>query len=342
MSKNKDKEIDSLHDNSQDQKLDLEKYKEDEKTKYFATEYERLLEEKETVLIMSQDDDSMKELAEEEIQNLEKRIAGIKKQMDDILETAKEEEKFPNEIIIEIRAGAGGDEASLFAFNLLEMYSRYFDKMNWKYFKIGENTTEAGGVKEVSLEVHGQNVYKIMRFETGVHRVQRVPATEKAGRIHTSTASVAVLPIRKQSKTVVFKPEDIEIETSRSGGKGGQNVNKVETAVRIIHKETGLDVRCTSERSQLKNKEKALAILASKIEDLRQAEEDAKYAAERKSQVGTGSRSEKIRTYNYPQNRITDHRIGKSWHSLDLIMQGDIDDILDSVQKDYEQDSQEE
>ncbi|MBU3669017.1 MAG: PCRF domain-containing protein, partial [Candidatus Taylorbacteria bacterium] len=187
-----------------------------------------------------------------------------------------------------------------------------------------------GGYKEVILEVTGEDVYGTLKFDSGVHRVQRVPATEKSGRIHTSTASVAVLPIRKKSK-IVISPADIEMELSRSGGAGGQNVNKVETAVRLIHKPTGLDVRCTSERSQLKNREKALQILTAKVEQQQEEEEAKKFAKDRKDQIGTGDRSEKIRTYNFLQDRVTDHRIKESWHNIPNIMLGNIGDILGAV-----------
>ena len=190
----------------------------------------------------------------------------------------------------------------------------------------------AGGYKEASFEIRGKDVYRRLRYETGIHRVQRIPSTEKQGRIHTSTATVAVLPVRKQFSFEI-NPSDLDMELSRSGGAGGQNVNKVETAVRLIHRPTGMAVRSTAERSQQKNREKALSILSMKIEEMMRAEEDAKYASERKDQVGTGNRSEKIRTYNFPQNRITDHRIKQSWHKIDAAMLGEIDDIVDAVDK---------
>jgi peptide chain release factor 1 len=293
------------------EEIDLQKYKENPKTKYLADEYERIANKRaeSLSLLESETDSDMKEMAEEEISQLGAQLSGVQAQMDEILESEREEQEFPNEIILEIRAGAGGDEASLFAAELANMYIRYAENKGWTAQKTSSSETEAGGYKEVDIEIHGQGVYKVLQHETGVHRVQRVPATEKQGRIHTSTASVAVLPLRKQT-TFKIDPADLEFETSRSGGKGGQNVNKVETAVRVIHKPTGLDVRSTAERSQGKNKEKALSILTAKLEEIKRAEEDAKYASERKNQIGTGDRSEKIRTYNFPQNRITDHRIG--------------------------------
>lgn len=315
--------------------MDLTKYKENHKTQFLAFEYERLQKEEDDLKEMLEVDESMKDLATEELKLLNEQKDAVLKQMDEILKEEEKEEQYPNEIILEVRAGAGGDEASIFAYNLAEMYQRYAEKKGWGVRKIDESLSAMGGYKEASFEIRGQGVYENLRFETGVHRVQRIPATEKQGRIHTSTASVAVLPMRKKSKFEI-KPEDILIETSRSGGKGGQNVNKVETAVRIVHKPTGLDVRSTAERSQVKNKEKAMSILTAKIEALYEQEESQKYASERKDQIGTADRSEKIRTYNYPQNRVTDHRIKESWHDIEGIMLGDIDKIISSINESNE------
>ncbi len=223
----------------------------------------------------------------------------------------------PSAIVMELRAGAGGDEATLFAKELRDMYEKYAQAKKWRVARIDDLT----------LEIAGSDAYEALRYETGVHRVQRVPATEKSGRIHTSTASVAVLPIRATSK-VEINPADIQMEFSRSGGAGGQNVNKVETAVRLVHKPTGIDVRSSSERSQQANRQKALQILSAKLEQMQEEEEAKKHAAERKSQIGTGDRSEKIRTYNFPQDRVTDHRLKESWHNLPKIMSGDIGKIL--------------
>ena len=261
---------------------------------------------------------------------IDEQQKAILTQMDDILTQEEKEDEFPNEIVLEVRAGAGGDEASIFSYQLAEMYSRYAERQEWSVRKLYESTNDIGGYKEASFEIRGQGVYENLRFETGVHRVQRIPATEKQGRIHTSTASVAILPMRKKSQ-VVLRPEDLEMEFSRAGGKGGQNVNKVETAVRLVHKPTGLEVRSTAERSQQANRERALQILTAKVEALQEEEEAKKYASERKNQVGTGDRSEKIRTYNFPQNRVTDHRIKESWHNIEGIMLGDLDDILDKL-----------
>jgi len=240
-------------------------------------------------------------------------------------------EEFPNEIVLEVRAGAGGDEASLFAWELAHMYEKFAEMQKWEWKTNYESKSDLSGYKEASFEIKGKDVYKKMRYETGVHRVQRIPATEKNGRVHTSTASVAVLPIKKKVNFVI-NPADLEMEYSRSGGKGGQNVNKVETAVRLIHKPTGIDVRSTNERSQLANREKAMTILTAKLEQLKEEEEAKKYAGVRKDQIGTGDRSEKIRTYNFPQDRVTDHRIKKSWHNLSKIMEGDIKEIIEDIE----------
>lgn len=311
--------------------FDLEESQTNPKTAYLSKEYEKLVNQENQVKEMSQKDPTLKELAQEELANLTLQKKATAKQIKEILASVVEDdEEFPNEIILEIRAGAGGDEASLFAFNLAEMYEKYADSQGWKFYKLNESLSSSGGYKEVSFEVKGQGVYEKMRFETGIHRVQRVPVTEKVGRVHTSTASVAILPIRKHS-VIVIKPDELEMEFSRSGGAGGQNVNKVETAVRLIHKPTGIDVRCTAERSQLKNREKALSILMAKLQQKKDEEEAAKYSSNRKSQVGNADRSEKIRTYNFIQDRITDHRIKKSWHNLEKIMSGNLEPIFESL-----------
>ena len=309
----------------------LQNYKKDPRTSYLAEMYEKLLSEEVDVLAMQKDDPTVVDLVRDELQNITTQKEAIERQISDIEKVEKEEEDFPNEVILEVRAGAGGDEAALFAQELAVMYSNYALKNGWQVSKLYESTNSLGGYKEAAFEIHGKGVYKILRFETGVHRIQRVPATEKNGRVHTSTASVAILPIRKKSK-VEINPADIEMEFSRSGGAGGQNVNKVETAVRLIHKPTGLDVRCTSERSQLKNRDKAMVILTAKIEDLKAREDASKYSANRKQQIGTGDRSEKIRTYNVLQDRITDHRIKESWHNIETIFEGGLDDIMESLQ----------
>lgn len=301
--------------------MDLTKYKENQKTQFLASEYERLQKQEDELFELATDEE-MKALAEDEKKQLDEQKQAILQQMDEILEQERKEEEFPNEIILEVRAGAGGDEANIFAHELAEMYERYAEKKGWSVKRLSD----------VNFEIKGLGVYEKLRFETGVHRVQRIPETESKGRIHTSTASVAVLPVRKKV-TVEIKESDLEFETSRSGGAGGQNVNKVETAVRVIHKPTGIDVRSTAERSQNANKERALAILTAKLQALKEEEEAKKYSDERKQQVGTGDRSEKIRTYNFPQNRITDHRIKESWHNIDAIMAGDLDEIIGAIEE---------
>ena len=311
--------------------LNLEELKKNHKTNYLAGVLEHLINEEKEVREMVIKDDSLFEMVESEVKVLDEKIKEIEKQIEDILEKDKIEDESPNEIVLEVRAGAGGDEASLFAWELAHMYERFSEIEKWNWKTNYESKNDLGGYKEASFEIKGKDVYKKMRYETGVHRVQRIPATEKNGRVHTSTASVAVLPIRKKVNFEI-NPADLEMEYSRSGGKGGQNVNKVETAVRLIHKPTGLDVRSTSERSQAANREKAMNILTAKIQQLKEEEEAKKYAGVRKDQIGTGDRSEKIRTYNFPQDRLTDHRIKKSWHNLPKILEGGIGEVIESIE----------
>jgi peptide chain release factor 1 len=301
--------------------MDIESLKQNPRTSYIAQEYEKLLKQESDLEALLASDPSLADMVAEEKTTIDIQKKAFEEQIKEIEKVEQEEEEFPNEIILEARAGAGGDEAAIFATQLVEMYERFADTRGWNSKHIDEYT----------LEIKGKDVYKLLRFETGVHRVQRVPATEKNGRIHTSTASIAILPMRKKVNFVI-NPVDLDMEYSRSGGAGGQNVNKVETAVRLIHKPTGIDVRSTSERSQLANREKALQILTAKLQQMKEAEEAAKYSGDRKNQIGTADRSEKIRTYNFPQDRVTDHRIGQNFSNIPGIMIGKIDKILDALQ----------
>lgn len=306
-------------------------YADDHRVSFLVDEWKRLTQAEKDAQDLLEVDATMKELAEKEIEDIGVQKDQLMKQFIQIVGDPNERE-WPNEIVLEVRAGVGGEEASLFAEELAQMYLRYAQTKGWRTETMDESRAELGGIKEIQIEVKGENVYREMRFETGVHRVQRVPATEKAGRIHTSTASVAIMPIYKRIKFDI-NPSDIEVEFSRSGGAGGQNVNKVETAVRLIHKPTGIDVRCTSERSQKQNREKAEKLLMSKLQQQKDEQEDRERAADRKSQVGTGDRSEKIRTYNFPQDRITDHRIKESWSNIEAILAGRLGPILEALEK---------
>src|SRR3990167_2366369 len=321
--------------------MDIDELKKDHRTNYLATMLEKLLREEVEVREMLAGDDTLHELAAKELKTIQEEKERLEAQVQEILDKDKEEEEFPNEIVLEVRAGAGGDEASLFAWELAHMYEKFSEGQGWQWRVNYESKSDLNGYKEASFEIKGKDVYKKMRYETGVHRVQRIPATEKNGRVHTSTASVAVLPIKKKINFVV-NPAEFEMEYSRSGGKGGQNVNKVETAVRIIHKPTGLDVRSTNERSQLANREKAMQMLLAKLEQLEEEKAASKYAGVRKEQIGTADRSEKIRTYNFSQDRITDHRIKKSWHNLPKILEGDIEDIINACEQGTVGDEEEE
>ena len=309
---------------------DIQKLKQNPKTSFLAGEYEHLERKEAEVRGLAKKDESFRELAEEELNGIAEQKKTIWSELERLTREAEEKERFPNEVILEVRAGAGGEEAALFAEELAEMYRKYAERKEWRFHAVDESRAEFGGYKSASFEVKGLDAYRELRFETGVHRVQRVPATEKMGRIHTSTASVAVLPVRKKT-TVEVNPADIEMEFSRSGGAGGQNVNKVETAVRVVHKPTGIDVRSTSERSQQKNRDKAMSILIAKLQAQKDEEEEHTYASERKSQIGTGDRSEKIRTYNFPQDRVTDHRIKESWSNIEGILAGSLEPVIQTL-----------
>jgi peptide chain release factor 1 len=311
--------------------MDLAKYKKNHKTSYLAEMYENLEREEADLRALMASDASMAEMGKADLENIETQKKDIVRQVEAIEAAEKQEEEFPNELIMEIRAGAGGDEAALFAEELSNMYRAYARIQGWQVYMLDESKADVGGYKEVSMEIHGRDIYKKLRYETGVHRVQRVPETEKMGRVHTSTVSIAILPIRKHT-TVDINPADIDMEFSRAGGKGGQNVNKVETAVRLIHRPTGIDVRVTAERSQLKNRERAMTMLTALLQAKKDEDEAKKFAANKKGQLGTGNRSEKIRTYNFPQDRITDHRIRESWHNIETILSGEkLGDIIETI-----------
>jgi peptide chain release factor 1 len=302
--------------------MNLEECKKNHKTAYLAEMYEKLMKEEQEILAMSSDAD-MKELVDADLKSIADQKKAIEGQVKAILESDKEEQEFPTEIVLEVRAAAGGDEAALFAAELLNMYKAYAESKGWRVRVLEEGA---------SMEIKGKGVYEALRYETGVHRIQRVPVTEKMGRVHTSTASVAIMPIYKKP-SITINPADIEMEFSRAGGKGGQNVNKVETAVRLIHVPTGIDVRATAERSQAANRERAMIVLVAKLEALNAEQEAKKWSAHRKGQIGTGDRSEKIRTYNVLQDRITDHRIKESWHNIEVIMAGKLDPIIEALQE---------
>jgi len=308
----------------------LKEFRENHKTQYLASVYDDELQKLEESRELAASDPEMAELAKEEIATLETQLQAQYEEMDRIIESAKEEEAKPYGVMLEVRAGAGGDEAALFAEELANMYLAYAQKQNWQTAVSNKSVAPMGGYKEASFEILSPAVYDAFRFETGVHRVQRVPVTEKQGRIHTSTASVAVLPMRKKPK-IEINQGDIDMEFSRSGGAGGQNVNKVETAVRLVHRPTGIDVRCEANRSQQKNREQAMTILVAKLEAMHEEEEARKHSEVRSKQIGTGDRSEKIRTYNFPQNRITDHRIKESWHTIEATLGGDLQPIIDAM-----------
>lgn len=299
----------------------LKEFRENHKTQFIASQFDALAAQKAESEEMVESDPEMKELATEEIKTIKAQLEGLYEQMTEIIESSKEEEAKPYGVVLEVRAGAGGDEASLFAGELAQMYVAYAESKGWTVKK----------ESDLEYEIVHPAAYDALRHETGVHRVQRIPVTEKSGRIHTSTASVAILPMRKVPK-IEINPADIHMEFSRSGGAGGQNVNKVETAVRLVHTPTGIEVRSQSERSQLKNREKAMSILTAKLEAHHEEEEAKKNASERKGQIGTGDRSEKIRTYNFPQDRITDHRIKQSWSNIDKILSGDISMIVAALE----------
>ena len=295
------------------------------------TEYKTMVEELEYIKdnLKAEKDEEMKEMMLEEMRELEEKLPEVEQDMKILLLP-----KDPNDeknVIVEIRGGAGGDEAALFAGNLFRMYTRYAERNRWKTEIIEKNEIGVGGIKEAVFSIQGHGAYSRLKFESGVHRVQRVPETESSGRIHTSTATVAVLPEIEDVKEVEINPSDLKIDTYRAGGAGGQHVNMTDSAVRITHLPTGIVVGCQDERSQLKNRDKAMKVLASKLYEMELEKQRSEVESNRRLQVGTGARSEKIRTYNYPQGRVTDHRIKLTLHRLEAVLDGELDDIIDAL-----------
>ena len=295
----------------------VEKYREYKKVKEAYDEAQEMLADKD-----------LKELAEMQMDECREKLPKIEEELK-ILLIPKDKDDEKN-IICEIRGGAVGDEAALFAGTLFRMYSMYAERKHWKLEVLNENATELGGYKEISFMITGKGVYSRLKFESGVHRVQRVPDTESSGRIHTSTATVAVLPVVEDVE-VELNPADIRMEVFRASGAGGQHVNKTSSAVRLIHEPTGIVAECQTERSQVQNREYAMRLLKSRIYEMEKKKQDEELASERKSQVGAGDRSEKIRTYNYPQGRITDHRIGLSIYQMEDFLNGNLDEMIDAI-----------
>lgn len=295
----------------------VSKFREYKKVKQSMEEAEELMR-----------DPDMKELAEEEYYRSKEHLPKIEEELK-VLLIPKDPDDDKN-IMCEIRAGAGGEEAALFAGTLFRMYSMYAEKKHWKLEVLNENETGLGGYKEISFMITGKGVYSRLKFESGVHRVQRVPDTESSGRIHTSTATVAVLPVVEDVE-IEINPSDIKMEVFRASGAGGQHINKTSSAVRLIHEPTGIVVECQTERSQFQNKDNAMKMLRTKLYEIEKEKQDSEIANSRKVQVGSGDRSEKIRTYNYPQGRITDHRIGMSIYQMENFLNGDIDEMVDNL-----------
>ncbi len=288
-------------------------------------------------IINSKESSDIVSLAEEELTALGEKEKSLKNKIHSVLKEKGGSASSPDAIIVEIRAGAGGDEAALFVGNLFRMYTRYAENQGWTQKVLNATPTELGGYKEVVLEIKDKGAFPKMKYEGGVHRVQRVPETEKSGRVHTSTASVAVLP-KAKSQEVTIRPDEIEVGHYKASGPGGQNVNKRETAIRITHLPSGIVVSSQTERNQLQNKESALAILSARILEKKKREAESKTGGKRKAQIGSAGRSEKIRTYNFSQDRITDHRIQKTFHNIEQIMEGGLDPIITSLQKSLQKD----
>ena len=305
-----------------------QKYKELKEKKSLTDSLEKIekkiREAKDLYQETEEKDREMAKLAEEELKSLQEKKKKIEEEIKNV---SSQKIRTDRNVIVEIRAGTGGEEASLFAADLFKMYSRFAEKNNWQVQVIDSSPTSLHGFKEIVFSIKGKDAFQKLRFESGVHRVQRIPVTEKSGRIHTSTASVAILPEASEVE-VKIKPEDLEVSTFRSSGHGGQNVQKVSSAVRILHKPTGLVVTCQEERSQQRNKEKALKLLRARLLAHKIEKQEEELGESRRSQIGKAMRAEKIRTYNFPQNRVTDHRLNKSWYNLEEIMDGNLEEII--------------
>jgi peptide chain release factor 1 len=272
----------------------------------------------------------LKELCEQEVIESEEKLKELNRELEDLLYPADDRDSCS--VFLEIRAGTGGQEAALFAYDLFKMYNNYALAHNWHASIVESSATDIGGYKDVVAHIKGKNVFKSLKFESGVHRVQRVPSTEGSGRVHTSTVTVAILP-EVEDVAIEINPQDLRIDVFRASGAGGQHVNTTDSAVRITHLPTGLVVSCQDERSQLKNKNRAMKVLKARLDKQKREQQDAEKSAQRKQQIGTGERAEKIRTYNFPQNRVTDHRTGVSLKKLDLVMEGDLDDLLNPLRE---------
>ncbi len=297
-----------------------------------ARSYRKLVEDRDAAeqILQNEADEELRQLALEEKDHLEEQIAALEREIKLLL--APRDERDKKDVIMEIRAATGGEEAALFAADLFRMYARYAEKEKWRCEVLNSSSTGIGGLKEVIFSVVGKNVFGALKFESGVHRVQRVPVTEASGRIHTSTVTVAVLPEAEEVE-ISIDPRDLKIDVFRSSGPGGQSVNTTDSAVRVTHLPTGMVVTCQDEKSQHKNKARALRVLRSRLLDEKEREQRREISAERRSQVGTGERSERIRTYNFPQNRVTDHRIGLTLHRLEAILDGELDEIIDELRQ---------